>query len=878
MFDNYYSSLYGLTGEMNWNKMEFVDRDLESKYKEFDWEQELNKSKIFTILIVISYIFLLTTDLYINNLNFVITTYFLIAGPIIEITLSFISHRNMLSYKRYNLVKLLRVFMVYCVCAILISFPGVPYSPETYLRAIYIFFSYENFFFIYFLNFNLLIMILIPISNTGFLIWVQFNVFSLNEKFLIPELVVNYLFHYLTFLIKKNEISTKKEMFFEYFKNKNYTIYINQLVDMMNTMIISIKNNQVLFMNKHASNYFEIFKNTGPRWSVTNNSCFRLESRENENFLSIPQLKKEEFYNKQVGSFLNMITFCKSKDLSLISIMEGKSLKDVIRDNFNNDRLIDTQSFKRIGFFSNKNDNKDQCFEVFARKVQNDEEVVEFLIYDTTNIKLAEKDRIETKYKQKILSKIAHEFKTPLISIISIIQNISEHSFNRSITKKLNQINNLSNYTIFLINDIIQYVSQNTTLRVNRTNISIKEVIGFCYKVLKTLVEINEDKSQKIKAVLELDEQTYKCNIISDENRLKQILLNFISNSLKFTSSGRIMIKSKIKNENILRIIVQDTGIGIKEEEFDSILQENLQLNFEDDYNNKGTRIGLAICKNLAKTLNHNISFKSKYRVGTKFFIDVKIQNIGETKFKSDKELPNFKQLLTRRSDVIDDYPNTLLYHNGNKFTKDSSNYHSDSGNGTNMIPLNTQGDQPTLPRIFDLVKCGELENFKDEIKDEKSDLNALVVNNFNFSLGVNENLNSSFLIVVIDDHKLVRQNTISLIHSVLLSFKFTDYSILEGSDGIDLLDFVRKDKNGRIKCIFTDENMEYLNGSEAVKIIRKLEKGNKVQSQKIVSITAFDDSITNNNIMNSGVNFILSKPCTKSSIVDILRTYLQVK
>jgi len=156
-----------------------------------------------------------------------------------------------------------------------------------------------------------------------------------------------------------------------------------------------------------------------------------------------------------------------------------------------------------------------------------------------------------------------------------------------------------------------------------------------------------------------------------------------------------------------------------------------------------------------------------------------------------------------------------------------------------------------------------------DELLEEE-DANYYMTN-YHFNIIGNNSRFSENCILVVDDHKLVRVNTINLIKIILSNLKINDCCIIEGSDGIDLLNIVRKDESGKIKCIFTDENMEYLNGSEAVKIIRKLEQNNKIKSQHIVSITAFDDIATRQNIMNSGVNSILSKPCSKTAITEIL-------
>jgi CheY-like chemotaxis protein len=74
-------------------------------------------------------------------------------------------------------------------------------------------------------------------------------------------------------------------------------------------------------------------------------------------------------------------------------------------------------------------------------------------------------------------------------------------------------------------------------------------------------------------------------------------------------------------------------------------------------------------------------------------------------------------------------------------------------------------------------------------------------------------------------------------------------------------LNIIRKDIDGQIKYVFIDENMEYLNGSEAVQIIRKLEEKRKIKRYQIASISAFYDVYTKSRIINSGVNTIIPKP-----------------
>ncbi len=141
--------------------------------------------------------------------------------------------------------------------------------------------------------------------------------------------------------------------------------------------------------------------------------------------------------------------------------------------------------------------------------------------------------------------------------------------------------------------------------------------------------------------------------------------------------------------------------------------------------------------------------------------------------------------------------------------------------------------------------------------------------------MGLDQTSSDLSLIVVVDDNKLIRETTINIVKIVLSEMNIINkYRIIECKDGIDLLSLIINDKEHRIKCIISDENMEYLNGSEAVKIIRRLEHTGKIYKYYIISITAFDDIQTKKNILNSGVNLMLTKPCTKSSILKIFKDF----
>ena len=101
-------------------------------------------------------------------------------------------------------------------------------------------------------------------------------------------------------------------------------------------------------------------------------------------------------------------------------------------------------------------------------------------------------------------------------------------------------------------------------------------------------------------------------------------------------------------------------------------------------------------------------------------------------------------------------------------------------------------------------------------------------------------------------------------------------YDIIIATDGIDILKLVMDNQiqDRKIKAIFTDENMEYLNGSEAIKQIKSMEKSKKVEPILFFSVTAFNDPNTKKNISIAGAEKILCKPISKKMLEEVFEEY----
>jgi len=333
-------------------------------------------------------------------------------------------------------------------------------------------------------------------------------------------------------------------------------------------------------------------------------------------------------------------------------------------------------------------------YDIFFRKIKifNNNYMHEFFIYNISDLIIYKQIIIDDNIKkQKIFAKIAHEFKTPLNSVIGITSNIkdSDAMLSNLTCNKLDIIQNLSNYLIFLVSDIIQYTTLNdiSDIKFNILSMDLRETLNFCFQILNSLLSLNKIKNENITSELIVGDSIDSLNIESDEIRIKQILLNFISNSVKFTKQGKITIKAKmilLNGENFLKISVKDTGIGINEKDKRSLFEESLVLENGRELNklnhSLGSGLGLSICKVLCQKLEIDLTVKTEYSKGSIFsiIIPIKHQDIKSNRIKKNTiNISVSNEILVNNNEMnnnINDKKNKENDLNSNRLKEDNRN------------------------------------------------------------------------------------------------------------------------------------------------------------------------------------------------------------
>ncbi len=328
------------------------------------------------------------------------------------------------------------------------------------------------------------------------------------------------------------------------------------------------------------------------------------------------------------------------------------SIHDMIRILKNNDSIKTFSKFELLGLCEMKVTKKIDLephykplseyssvryYHVFYRKIIRENKIfIEFILNDFTDLKETERINAENKYKEIIFTKIAHEFKTPLIGILYLVSKCLNNKL--EINKKhLLQINKISYLLIFMVNDIIDYVNNEEIFSVLPIMFEIDKILDLSYSVLKMLLK-HKKKDNRIKVVLDVDPQVKDICIYNDCNRILQMIFNLISNSVKFTQKGFIKIKATCSkySTNGVRISIEDSGIGISEEKI-NLIKLNNGMN-KDVSQTKGPNIlkegymGLKNSQQIASHLNTNIEIKSKLGKGSSFSFDVLDFNVKSTR------------------------------------------------------------------------------------------------------------------------------------------------------------------------------------------------------------------------------------------------------
>lgn len=237
------------------------------------------------------------------------------------------------------------------------------------------------------------------------------------------------------------------------------------------------------------------------------------------------------------------------------------------------------------------------------------------------NIEAKNKAEEANKIKSQFLANMSHEIRTPMNGVIGFLHLLENTPISGEQIEYVNMISKSAESLMVIINDILDIS------KIESEKLSLEKEAFPIDDTLSELSDFFKNKIEEKKLKLYIEKNGSMPFVYGDQNRLKQILSNYLSNAIKFTDSGFIILTAEVKyaasDECTIKFKVTDTGIGIPSERHEDLFKVFTQLDMSYTKKYSGTGLGLSIAKKLTELMNGSVGFNSVKGQGSEFYSEI---------------------------------------------------------------------------------------------------------------------------------------------------------------------------------------------------------------------------------------------------------------
>jgi len=495
-------------------------------------------------------------------------------------------------------------------------------------------------------------------------------------------------------------------------------------------------------------------------------------------------------------------------------------------------------------------------------------------------MEISKKVEAASNAKTDFLAKMSHEIRTPMNAItgmaeLALREKISDAAREQVITIKQAGANLLS-----IINDILDFSKiESGKMEIVPSNYQFSSLVNDVVSIIRMrVVDTN------LSFVVNVD-----CNVpnslFGDEVRIRQVLLNVLSNAVKYTKKGFVSfsVSGEISEDNVLLTIdVTDSGNGIKQEDLEKLFGEFVQIDLVANKGVEGTGLGLVITKKLVNAMGGDIRVQSEYGKGSTFTVTIS-QKICSPEPIAVVEKPEEKSVVVYEENEI--YADSIICSVDNLGVECERAETEDELRDRLKVKdyafifvsyFLLEKAKSIMQELGSKAKLVVLTEFGNAIADMNLSVLAMPAHSIsvanilngvsdNFSYSANENALTRFIapnakILIVDDI----DTNLKVARGLMQPYKM---QIDLRSSGIEAIEAV---KANNYDIVFMDHMMPEMDGVEATKIIRE-----NYADLPIIALTANAVSGTREMFLANGFNDFLSKPIEIIKMNEILAKWL---
>jgi signal transduction histidine kinase/CheY-like chemotaxis protein/HPt (histidine-containing phosphotransfer) domain-containing protein len=495
----------------------------------------------------------------------------------------------------------------------------------------------------------------------------------------------------------------------------------------------------------------------------------------------------------------------------------------------------------------------------------------------------------ENRAKSSFLARVSHEIRTPMNSILGMSEIIMRKNVSEEIYEYISTIQQSGTTLLSIINDILDFSRMESgRVEIESKHYSISSLINDVVNVIRIRL-----MDKPINFFVSVDRHI-PAELIGDEVRIRQILINLLNNAVKYTQEGYIFldIRAEPLEAGHVRLIVkvQDSGIGIRPEDKERLFSDFTRVDLENNLHVEGAGLGLSITKTLCTLMGGDIGVESEYGTGSVFTARViqRYQTDQEAAVvKSAKTLrvllfeerPRFAEhfldamnnlgVTTEQSPSIDDFIESLT---GDSYGKRCDFAFVSSRYADRSIPAWRQAMSKI--KLIIMIEIGDISGYRNVGSVHLPVYSTILANLLNGDINVNHSLYDFRIRITAPDARALIVDDIAtnlrVAAELMAPYGLKIDTCLSGARAIEMV------KHNKYDIIFMDHMMPEMDGIAATGAIRALaDDGDYYRNLPVIMLTANAVSGQREMFLENGINDFLPKPIEVRHLNDILEKWI---